>query len=149
MTPSIRLSLLPWLALLPWLLFTPAAADAAPGGPAPKPNKLAAPAVEAPPPSSMTFSVVNAAGRFDLSVNNAPAAQVYMQLGYDTPYNVLVNPDVTGTISITLKNTNVLEAMESSVQSPLCRRHRDESGQGMGRGARRMPTVAGWHVRLP
>ena len=113
MTPSIRLSLLPWLALLPWLLFTPAAADAAPGGPSPKPNKLAAPAVEAPPPSSMTFGVVNAAGRFDLSVNNAPAAQVYLQLGYDTPYNVLVNPEVTGTISITLKNTNVLEAMES------------------------------------
>ena len=114
MTPSIRLSLLPWLALVPWLLFTPAAVDAAPGGPALKPNKLAAPAaVEVPPPSSMSFSVVNAAGRFDLSVNNAPAAQVYLQLGYDTPYNVLVAPEVTGTISIALKNTNVLEAMES------------------------------------
>ena len=53
-----------------------------------------------PTGSRMAFGTVNAAGRFDLSVNNAPAAQVYMQIGYDTAYNVLVNPDVTGSISI-------------------------------------------------
>ena len=52
-------------------------------------------------------------GRFDLSVNNAPAAQVFMQIGSGTPYNVLVAPEVAGNISITLKDTTVLEAMES------------------------------------
>jgi MSHA biogenesis protein MshL len=52
-------------------------------------------------------------GRFDLSVNNAPAAQVFMQLGAGTPYNMLVSPEVAGNVTITLKDTNVLEAMES------------------------------------
>ncbi len=52
-------------------------------------------------------------GRFDLSVNNAPAAQVFMQIASGTPYNMLVAPDVSGNVSITLKSTNVLEAMES------------------------------------
>ena len=51
--------------------------------------------------------------RFDLAVNNAPAAQVFMQIGSGTPYNMLVAPDVAGTISITLKDTTVLEALES------------------------------------
>ena len=55
----------------------------------------------------------NAANRFDLSVNNASAAQVFMQLGSGTPYNMLVSPEVTGNISITLKDTTVLEALES------------------------------------
>ena len=83
------------------------------GAGATPPAKPAAPRNDAQPTSSMAFGIVNAAGRFDLSVNNAPAAQVYMQIGYDTAYNVLVSPDVAGNISITLKNTNVLEAMES------------------------------------
>ena len=51
--------------------------------------------------------------RFDLSVNNAPAAQVFMQLGSGTAYNMLVSPEVAGNITITLKDTTVLEAMES------------------------------------
>ena len=52
-------------------------------------------------------------GRFDLSVNNAPAAQVFMQLGSGTPYNMLVSPEVAGNVTITLKDTTVLEALES------------------------------------
>ena len=54
-----------------------------------------------------------AQARFDLSVNNAPAAQVFMQIGSGTPYNMLVSPEVSGNISITLKDTTVLEALES------------------------------------
>jgi MSHA biogenesis protein MshL len=65
------------------------------------------------PISNMAFGVVNAAGRFDLSVNNAPAAQVYMQLGADSNFNMLVAPEVSGNISITLKNTSLMEALES------------------------------------
>ncbi len=52
-------------------------------------------------------------GRFDLSVNNAPAALVFMQIGSGTPYNMLVSPEVAGKVTITLKDTTVLEAMDS------------------------------------
>ncbi|GAB4115539.1 MAG: pilus (MSHA type) biogenesis protein MshL [Rubrivivax sp.] len=52
-------------------------------------------------------------GRFDLSVNNAPAAQVFMQIGAGTPYNMLVSPEVSGNVSVTLKNVTVMEALES------------------------------------
>jgi MSHA biogenesis protein MshL len=51
--------------------------------------------------------------RFDLSVNNAPAAQVFMQLGMGTNYNILLPPDLTGTISVNLKNTTVPEALDT------------------------------------
>ncbi len=61
----------------------------------------------------MAAAAPNAAGRFDLSVNNAPAAQVFMQIGSGTDYNMLVAPEVGGNISITLKDTTVLEAMDS------------------------------------
>jgi MSHA biogenesis protein MshL len=52
-------------------------------------------------------------GRFDLSVNNAPAAQVFMQIGNGTPYSMLVTPEVAGNVSVTLKNVTVIEALES------------------------------------
>ena len=50
---------------------------------------------------------------FDLAVNNAPAAQVFLQLAQGTPYNMLVSPDVSGTLSLTLRNTTVAEAMDT------------------------------------
>ena len=81
-----------------------ATAWAAPAAPAPL---IAA---VSPAPASTGTSTT---GRFDLSVNNAPAAQVFMQIGSGTPYNVLVSPEVAGTVSITLKDTTVLEALES------------------------------------
>lgn len=63
--------------------------------------------------ATVVFAAPDAAKRFDLSVNNAPAPQVFMQLGADTPYNILVAPDVSGNVSITLKDTTVVEALES------------------------------------
>ena len=51
--------------------------------------------------------------RFDLSVNNAPAAQVFMQMAAGTPYNLLVSPEVAGNVSITLKNATLPEALEA------------------------------------
>ena len=51
--------------------------------------------------------------RFDLSVINAPAAQVFLQLASGTAYNMLVAPEVSGTLSITLKDTTVPEAMDT------------------------------------
>lgn len=51
--------------------------------------------------------------RFDVSVNNAPAQQVLLAMISGTRYSMLVHPDVTGTISIDLKDTTVREALEA------------------------------------
>ena len=51
--------------------------------------------------------------RFDLSVNNAPASQVFMSLVSGTRYSMLVHPRVTGTISVTLKDVTLREALDS------------------------------------
>jgi len=51
--------------------------------------------------------------RFDLAINNAPAAQVFLQLAQGTAWNMLVSPEVNGTLSITLKDTTVPEAMDT------------------------------------
>jgi len=51
--------------------------------------------------------------RFDLAVKNAPAAQVFMQLGAGTNYNILVPPDLPGTITVSLKSITVPEALDT------------------------------------
>lgn len=51
--------------------------------------------------------------RFDLSVDNAPARQVFMGLVDGTPYSMVVQPDVQGAISIHLKDVTVPEAMQA------------------------------------
>jgi MSHA biogenesis protein MshL len=51
--------------------------------------------------------------RFDLSVNNAPAQQVFMSIVSGTRYSMLVHPSVTGTISVNLKDVTVREALDS------------------------------------
>lgn len=51
--------------------------------------------------------------RFDLSVNNAPATQVFMSIVSGTRYSMLVHPSVSGTISVNLKDVTILEALES------------------------------------
>ncbi len=51
--------------------------------------------------------------RFDLSVNNAPAAQVFMSLVSGTRYSMLVHPRVTGTISVSLKDVTLREALDA------------------------------------
>jgi MSHA biogenesis protein MshL len=51
--------------------------------------------------------------RFDLSVNNAPARQVFMGLVESTPYSMVVHPEVGGNVTLHLKNATVPEAMEA------------------------------------
>src|SRR5690606_14091016 len=51
--------------------------------------------------------------RFDVSVNNAPAQQVLLAIVSGTRYSMLVHPDVTGTITVDLKDTTVREALEA------------------------------------
>ena len=51
--------------------------------------------------------------RFDLATKNTPARSVFMSLVNDTPYSMIIHPDVTGNISLTLKNVTVDEAMDT------------------------------------
>ena len=51
--------------------------------------------------------------RFDLSVNNAPAQQVFNSIVSGTRYSMLVPPSVRGTISVNLKDVSVREALDS------------------------------------
>ncbi|MEW6515029.1 MAG: secretin N-terminal domain-containing protein [Pseudomonadota bacterium] len=51
--------------------------------------------------------------RFDLSIINAPATQVFMAIVTGTSYNMLVGPEVAGTLTINLKDVTVREALES------------------------------------
>ena len=51
--------------------------------------------------------------RFDLSVNNAPAPQVFMAIASGTRYSMLLNPEVGGMISVNLKDVTVVEALDS------------------------------------
>lgn len=55
--------------------------------------------------------------RFDLTVNNAPARQVFMGLVEGTPYSMIVNPDVNGTLSLNLKEVTVPEALSAIRQA--------------------------------
>ncbi|MEQ1593384.1 MAG: secretin N-terminal domain-containing protein, partial [Thiobacillaceae bacterium] len=51
--------------------------------------------------------------RFNLTVNNAKAAEVFMGMVTGTPYSMLVHPDVAGTLTLNLKDVTVPEAMEA------------------------------------
>ena len=51
--------------------------------------------------------------RFDLSVNNAPAAQVFMSIASGTRYSVLLHPGVGGTLSLSLKDVTVRDALSA------------------------------------
>lgn len=51
--------------------------------------------------------------RFDLVVNNAPAAQVFLQLGSGSGFTVLVPPEVSGNVTLNLRGTNLPEALEA------------------------------------
>lgn len=51
--------------------------------------------------------------RFDLSVNNAPAQQVFMAIVSGTRYSMLLNPKVSGAVTVNLKDVTVHEALDS------------------------------------
>ncbi len=74
-----------------------APASPAPAEPAPAPPRPAAPAEP----------------RFDLIVSGANARDVFLSMVGDTRYSMLMHPEVTGTMSVTLRSVTVLEALES------------------------------------
>lgn len=63
------------------------------------PESLAAPAV--------------AEQRFDLNVINAPAAQVFQAIGSGSRYSMLLPPTLSGTVSVSLKEVTMREALDT------------------------------------
>lgn len=51
--------------------------------------------------------------RFNLNFSNAPAAQFFMGIVAGTHYNMLVHPDVNGSISANLKDVTLFEALDA------------------------------------
>jgi MSHA biogenesis protein MshL len=51
--------------------------------------------------------------KFDLAVSNAPASQVFMALVSGTRYSMLVAPEVSGNVTVNLKDVTVREALET------------------------------------
>jgi len=51
--------------------------------------------------------------RFDLSVNNAPASQVFLAIVSGTRYSMVLHPDVRGELSVNLKDVTVPEALDT------------------------------------
>lgn len=70
------------------------------------------------PPMQIAMPRAGAGGksldsRFDLVVNNAAASQVFMGIVSGTRYSMLVHPEVTGAISVNLKDVSVFEALNA------------------------------------
>ena len=51
--------------------------------------------------------------RFNVSFNNVPVQQFYNSIVAGTRYNMLINPEVTGTITANLKDVTLFEALEA------------------------------------
>ena len=68
------------------------------------------------PPLAMGMPKVDSKSldtKFDLTVNNTPATQVFMSIVAGTRYSMLLNPNVRGNISLNLKNVTVFDALEA------------------------------------
>lgn len=63
--------------------------------------------------AELPSGVVEGEPRFDLSVVSAPAVQVFMAIVNGTRYNMLVGPEVTGNITVNLKDVTVKDALEA------------------------------------
>jgi len=94
------------------LTAAPAAAPAVSATAAPAVSATAAPAVSAtaaPAPPATAASEP----RFDVSVTDAPARAFFEGLADGTPYNIVLEPGVTGTITLKLKHVTLIEALDA------------------------------------
>ncbi|WP_338772003.1 pilus (MSHA type) biogenesis protein MshL [Massilia sp. METH4] len=51
--------------------------------------------------------------RFNVALNNVPAQQFFASIASGTRYNMLVSPEVTGTLSANLKDVTIFEALDA------------------------------------
>jgi MSHA biogenesis protein MshL len=63
--------------------------------------------------SSSSFNTANAEHRFNISADKIPARTFFMGLVEGTSTNMIVNPNVTGDVTLHLKNVTVEEAMDA------------------------------------
>jgi len=98
-------------------------ADPAPAAAASAPEP-AAPRAAAPPevadallpsPAALGAPAPEAAGepRFDVSVNEAPLREFLGSLVAETPYDIVVHPQVEGAVSLSLRGVSVREVLEA------------------------------------
>jgi len=70
-----------------------------------------------PPVSQLTEQLPKARAvmeeRFNVSFNNVPVQQFYNSLVAGTRYNMLINPEVSGTITANLKDVTLFEALDA------------------------------------
>ncbi len=59
------------------------------------------------PPAQSMIEAKALEHRFDLSVNNAPAKDVFLALVAGSNYSMILSPDVGGSITVSLKNVTV------------------------------------------
>lgn len=55
----------------------------------------------------------NNTGRFDVSADQVPAKTFFMGLVEGTPYNMIVDPNIAGTITLKLKNVTILQTLQA------------------------------------
>ena len=58
-------------------------------------------------------SLVPVAQRFNVNVSNVNARDFFMGLVKDTPYNIIVSPDVSGSITLNLKNVTMQQVLNA------------------------------------
>lgn len=78
----------------------------------PVPQSVSRALIPSAKPTLATNSTI-ADKHFDVSANNIPAKSFFMSLVEGTPNNMVVSPNITGNVSLELKNVTVEETLEA------------------------------------